>query len=47
MLEIDYNLNPQNFAEKLDRFWQLSGEKILLIEKEFDPQKGAPVFTQG
>lgn len=30
---------------QLAEFWKLSGQKILSIEREFDPGKGAPVFT--
>ena len=44
-MNIDVNLQPQDFPEKLDRFWSLSGEKIIRIEKEYDHTKGSPVFT--
>lgn len=30
---------------RLPDFWALSGQKILAIERQFDPGKGAPVFT--
>lgn len=42
---IDFNLKPEDLTEKLDLFWNLSGEKILKIEAEYDTAKGAPVFT--
>lgn len=42
---IDYNINPEDLKVKLDRFWDLSGEKILRIESEYDQNSGAPVFT--
>ena len=42
---IDYNIKPENLKEKLNLFWKLSGEKILKIESEYHPAKGAPVFT--
>ncbi len=45
MLKIDEKLKPADLAGKLQRFWQLSGEKILAIEKEYDISKGSPVFT--
>ncbi|NND32181.1 MAG: glycosyl hydrolase [Saprospiraceae bacterium] len=32
-------------SSKLERFWDISGQKILSIEQEFDISKGAPVFT--
>ena len=38
-------IKPEDLKQKLDRFWQLSGEKITLIEKEYDQNQGAPVFT--
>ncbi len=42
---IDYHISPADLNEKLNRFWKLSGEKILCIEKEYDLKLGAPVFT--
>jgi hypothetical protein len=45
MLKIDPGLAPADLRPALERFWKLSGEKIRLIEKHFDPAKGAPVFT--
>ncbi|EDY84328.1 hypothetical protein VDG1235_3959 [Verrucomicrobiia bacterium DG1235] len=44
-MKIDTTLTPQDLKESLDRFWQLSGEKIELIEKEYDTSGGSPVFT--
>jgi len=44
---IDYNIKTEDLTEKLVRFWNLSGEKILRIESEFDGGSGAPVFTIG
>lgn len=45
MIQIDFNLKPQDLANQLKRFWELSGEKITLIEKEYELGKGSPVFT--
>jgi len=45
MIKIDRNLNPPALGSKLKRFWQLSGEKIKLIERNYDDAKGSPVFT--
>lgn len=36
----------ESLREKLEYFWELSGQKILAIEKEYDNSKGAPVFTR-
>ncbi len=44
-MHIDKTLEVSSLAGKLDKFWQLSGEKIHLIEKQFDKALGAPVFT--
>ena len=44
-MKIDYDLHPQKFTQKLKKFWSLSGEKIRLIENEYDNGKGSPVFT--
>ncbi len=43
---INYKIQPQDLNEKLNRFWDLSGEKIKSIEREYDTTKGAPVFTR-
>lgn len=45
MLKIDYNIKPENLKKKLELFWELSGEKIKLIDKIYDSTKGSPVFT--
>lgn len=45
MILIDKDLKPADLSEKLKRFWQLSGDKIRLIGKDYDDSKGSPVFT--
>src|SRR5689334_23374255 len=45
MIKINAELQPEHLSKKLKRFWELSGEKIKLIEKNFDETKGSPVFT--
>jgi unsaturated chondroitin disaccharide hydrolase len=45
MINIDYSLQPEQFKTRLQRFWELSGEKINLIERHYDPLRGSPVFT--
>jgi len=42
---INNTLTPSSLASKLQRLWQLSGEKIADIEKNYDLSKGSPVFT--
>lgn len=44
-MKIKNDLTAADLQPKLDRLWQLSGEKINLINKEYDPAKGSPVFT--
>lgn len=44
-MEIDLQLNVTDLEPSIDRFWTLSSEKILAIENNFDPKRGAPVFT--
>lgn len=44
-MKIDTQLKLTDLKAPIERFWELSGEKILSIEKNFDPSKGAPVFT--
>lgn len=45
MIKINTSLKPSDLIAKLKRFWQLSAEKINLIEKNYDISKGSPVFT--
>jgi hypothetical protein len=44
-MTIDSQITLEKLQTSLDRFWKVSGEKILMIEKNFDPKRGAPVFT--
>ncbi len=46
MVKIDTHLTPASLKAKLERFWAHSGEKIALIEKQYDPSKGSPVITR-
>ena len=45
MIQINYDLHPADFTKKLDHFWDLSARKIRLIEEQYDPANGSPVFT--
>jgi unsaturated chondroitin disaccharide hydrolase len=47
MIQIDDSLTLQDLRSALERFWALSGQKIRLIEKEYDLSQGSPVFTAG
>jgi unsaturated chondroitin disaccharide hydrolase len=45
MIKIDLSLKPADLKASLQRFWDLSDQKIQLIEKHYDDSKGSPVFT--
>lgn len=45
MIDINTGLTPADLSQKLTKFWELSAQKIHLIEKNFDASKGSPVFT--
>ena len=45
MMIINNQIKPIDLRDKLTRFWTLSGEKINVIESEYDAASGAPVFT--
>src|SRR6266496_3236588 len=44
-IKIDKRLTPQKLLTKIYRLFELSGEKVLSLEKSWDPSKGTPVFT--
>jgi hypothetical protein len=44
-IKIDNKLTPRKLLPKIERFWELSGEKILSIEQSWKPSLGTPVFT--
>ena len=45
MIKINITLTPSDLSNKLKRFWEISSEKIQLLEKNYDILKGSPVFT--
>lgn len=46
MIKMDKTLTASKLQSKLQRFWDLSAEKIRLIENHYDDTRGAPVFTR-
>jgi hypothetical protein len=42
---INKQLTAKDLSSKLTKLWEVSGEKIRRIEKEYDSKKGSPVFT--
>jgi len=45
MISLKNKLNADDFSEKLKKFWDLSGQKINLIESYYNEAQGSPVFT--
>ncbi len=45
MIQINDNLQPADLSSKIARLWELSAQKIRLIDTEYDTAKGSPVFT--
>lgn len=45
MINVNNELKPSHLTIKLQRLWELSGQKINLIERQYDTSKGSPVFT--
>ena len=45
MIKINSDLKPSDLNHKLKRLWELSAEKIYLIDKTYDESRGSPVFT--
>ncbi|HVU35966.1 MAG TPA: glycosyl hydrolase [Opitutaceae bacterium] len=45
MLAIDRSLTPTKLQRALDRFWDVSGQKIRLLGRAWNPRQGTPVFT--
>jgi hypothetical protein len=44
-VRVNTALTAQHLLPKVQRLWQLSGQKIRSIEATWDPSKGTPVFT--
>ena len=44
-MQIDKTISFKDLSPQLDNLWEISGQKILNIEKEYDHSKGSPVFT--
>ena len=45
-LKADYELTPASLAPRLQRFFTLSAGKIRSIDRQYNPEHGAPVFTR-
>jgi len=45
-MKINRSLTPQSLQPAIAHFFELSGAKILSLEKKWDPALGSPVFTK-
>lgn len=45
MINIDYELKVEDFADDLDNFFKICGQKIDLVTDSYVPADGSPVFT--
>jgi unsaturated chondroitin disaccharide hydrolase len=45
-MKIEQPMNPEQLRPALERFWDISAQKIDLIRKHYDVSKGSPVFTE-
>ena len=45
MIQINPNLTPKDLLPAVNRLFGLSGQKILRLDKRWDPSRGTPVFT--
>lgn len=44
-MKINQELKLEDLTQKVERLWDLSGQKIEAIEKNYDHSQGSPVFT--
>jgi len=44
-MKIDVKIDAISLSKQLEQFWQLATAKVHLLEKEYDPSQGSPVFT--
>jgi hypothetical protein len=47
MMKINHDLRPADLRLKIDKLWQVSGPKIMSLEREEVPGGGTPVYTVG
>ncbi len=45
MIHVNTALHPADLSAKLRQFWAISADKIRLIQQQYDPANGSPVFT--
>ncbi len=45
MIRIDRSLTPEKLRRPIERLWDVSAEKIVSLQRSWDPRAGSPVFT--
>lgn len=45
MIDLKHTLTPEALLPGIERMWEVSAAKISAIERDFEPARGAPVFT--
>lgn len=45
-MNINETIQAKDLAEKVETLWSLSAQKLAALEKDYDPAKGSPVFTE-
>lgn len=44
-MKVNTDISIDSLKNKLDRFWILASEKAEMLDRDYDPSKGSPVFT--
>jgi hypothetical protein len=44
-MQTDNTSTPASLNKQLEQFWQLASQKVRLLEQNYDPDLGSPVFT--
>jgi hypothetical protein len=47
MVQIDPHITPERLISKVQRLFALSANKIIDLQKKWNPSRGTPVFTKG
>ncbi|MEN8230469.1 MAG: glycoside hydrolase family 88 protein [Bacteroidota bacterium] len=44
-MKIEHEISASSLAGQLEQFWKLAAAKVNLLENDYDPSRGSPVFT--
>lgn len=45
MISVDHHITAATLADSISQMWQISADKIDLLDQQWDPLDGSPVFT--